>query len=73
VGRPNRLGELKASGYRPRSVREELRANLIARIRNRRPLFPEMIGYADQCARDRSAILAGHAIFLGERGRGRAR
>ena len=47
MGRPNRLGELKASGYRPRSVREELRANLIARIRAKQPLFPEMIGYAD--------------------------
>ena len=47
MGRPNRLGELKASGYRPRSVREEMRANLIARIRDKQPLFPEMIGYAD--------------------------
>lgn len=73
--RPNQLGELKASGYRPRSVREELRANLIARIRDKQPLFPEMIGYADSVVPSiESAILAGHdMIFLGERGQGKSK
>ncbi len=75
MGRPSRLGELKASGYRSRSVREELRANLIARIRNKQPLFPEMIGYADSVVPAiESAILAGHdMIFLGERGQGKSK
>lgn len=75
MGRPNTLGELKASGYRPRTVREELRANLIARIRARQPLFPEMIGYgASVVPAIENAILAGHdMIFLGERGQGKSK
>ncbi|MFQ5698272.1 MAG: sigma 54-interacting transcriptional regulator [Myxococcota bacterium] len=72
---PRTLGELRASGYRPRSVRDELRANLIERIRTRTPLFRDMIGYSETVvpAVER-AILAGHdMIFLGERGQGKSR
>jgi magnesium chelatase subunit I len=75
VGRAKTLGELKASGYRPRSVREELRSNLIARIRAKQPLFPEMIGYGESVVPAiENAILAGHdMIFLGERGQGKSK
>jgi magnesium chelatase subunit I len=75
VGRAKTLGELKASGYRPRSVREELRSNLIARIRAKQPLFPEMIGYGESVIPAiENAILAGHdMIFLGERGQGKSK
>jgi len=75
LGRPTTLGELKASGYRPRSVREELRANLIARLRAKQPFLPEMIGYAESVIPAlEHALLAGHdMIFLGERGQGKSK
>ena len=75
MGRPTTLGELKASGYRPRSVREELRANLIVRLRAKQPFLPEMIGYADTVIPAlEHALLAGHdMIFLGERGQGKSK
>ena len=34
------LGELKASGYQPKSIKEEIRQNLIRKLRKRKPLFP---------------------------------
>ena len=33
------LGELRRSGYRPRPVKEEMRSNLIARLRSGEPLL----------------------------------
>ena len=43
--RPRTLGELRAAGWHPRSVKDEMRANLIARIRSGEPLFPGIVGY----------------------------
>src|SRR5690554_6794427 len=43
--RPRTLGELRASGWRSRTVKEELRANLLARLAEGRPIFPGVIGY----------------------------
>ena len=73
--RAETLGELRESGYRPRSVREELRENLIRRIRAGEPLFPQMIGYEETVVPSlEHALLAGHdLIFLGERGQGKSR
>ncbi len=73
--RPRTLGELKASGWRPSSVREEMRRNLIARIRADEPLFPGMIGYDETVVPAvEHAVLAGHdMVFLGERGQGKTR
>jgi magnesium chelatase subunit I len=75
AGRAKTVGELRQTGYAPRSVRDELRANLIERVRAGQPLFPEMIGYADSVIPQlERAILAGHdMIFLGERGQGKSR
>jgi magnesium chelatase subunit I len=75
VSRARTLGELRQAGWRSRPVREELRANLIARIRRREPLFPRMIGYDDTVfPAAEHALLAGHdMIFLGERGQGKSR
>jgi magnesium chelatase subunit I len=73
--KPKTLGELRKSGYQPRSVKEELRANLIARIRAGKPLFEGIHGYADTVipALER-AILAGHSInLLGLRGQAKTR
>ncbi|MBK7084115.1 MAG: sigma 54-interacting transcriptional regulator [Flavobacteriales bacterium] len=73
--RPTTLGDLKKSGYRSRTVKEELRANLIARIQAKKPLFEGIHGYEDTVipAMER-AILAGHSInLLGLRGQAKTR
>ncbi len=73
--RPCTLGELRASGYRPCTVREEMRANLIAKIRRGDELFPGVVGY-DQTVvpQIENAILSGQdIIFLGERGQAKTR
>jgi magnesium chelatase subunit I len=72
---PRTLGALKASGYRPRSVKIELRENLRRKIRAGERLFPGIVGY------DRTvipgvvnALLAGHDfILLGLRGQAKTR
>jgi magnesium chelatase subunit I len=72
---PQFLGDLKNSGYVSRSVKEELRTNLIARIQKKQPLFAGIHGYEDTVipALER-AILAGHSInLLGLRGQAKTR
>jgi len=69
------LGELRAAGYRSRTVKEEMRANLVERLRNGEPLLPGIIGY-DQTVvpQVENAILAGQdIILLGERGQAKSR
>ena len=69
------LGELRAAGYRPRSVKEEMRANLVDRLRRGESLLPGIIGY-DQTVipQVENAILAGQdIILLGERGQAKSR
>jgi magnesium chelatase subunit I len=69
------LGELRAAGYPDRSVKEELRANLLRRLERGQPLFPTIIGFDDSVlpALERG-ILAGHdLILLGERGQAKTR
>lgn len=73
--KPNTIGSLKESGWKDRSVKDELRENLIARLRSGQPLFPGIVGYDESVipALERS-ILAGHdVILLGERGQGKTR
>lgn len=41
------LGELRAAGWQSRTLREELRANLLARLRGGEPLFEGILGYDD--------------------------
>ena len=69
------VGELKAQGYRPRSVKEEMRANLIVTLRDGRELFPGIVGYEDSVLPQlENAILSGQdVIFLGERGQAKTR
>ncbi|MDE2639774.1 MAG: magnesium chelatase [Chloroflexota bacterium] len=73
--RATTLGALRRSDYRLRSVREELRENLIAAIESGADLFPEIQGY-DQTVLPQlqNAILSGHdVILLGERGQAKSR
>ena len=72
---PATIGELRDSGYQSVSVREEIRRNLIAKIRAEEPVFPGIIGF-DQTVIPQleNAILAGQdIILLGERGQAKTR
>jgi magnesium chelatase subunit I len=72
---PATVGELRASGYPDRTVKEELRANLLERLGRPESLFPSIVGFDDSVlpAIERG-ILAGHdLIMLGERGQAKTR
>ncbi|MCM3884713.1 magnesium chelatase [Frankia sp. R82] len=69
------LGELRGAGHVHRSVRAELRDNLVAAMRAEQPRFPGIVGFDETVLPQvERAILAGHDIvFLGERGQGKTR
>ncbi|MGA1290015.1 MAG: sigma 54-interacting transcriptional regulator [Ilumatobacteraceae bacterium] len=69
------IGQLKASGWKSRSVKEEIRENSVMRIRAGLPLSESILGYDDTVMPQlHNALLAGHDIvFLGERGQGKTR
>ncbi len=73
--RPRTIGELRESGYKVLSVKEELRKNLIQKIRRGEELFPGIIGYEETVIPQvENAILSGQdIIFLGERGQAKTR
>src|SRR3982751_2225342 len=69
------LGELKKSGYKSLSVKDELRKNLIQKIRNKENTFPGIIGYEESVIPDNErALLSRHnVLFLGLRGQAKTR
>ncbi len=73
--RPSTLGELRSSGWASRPVKEEVRANALARIAEGVPLVDGVVGYEDTVLPQlENALLAGHdVIFLGERGQAKTR
>ncbi|HET8656180.1 MAG TPA: hypothetical protein VFL93_11740 [Longimicrobiaceae bacterium] len=73
--RPTTLGELRESGYRSRPVKQEMRENLIARLKSGEPVFPGIVGYADTVLPSLSnAVLGRHNfILLGLRGQAKSR
>ena len=75
MSRPATVRELRAAGYPDRTVKEELRANLLERLGRGEALFPSIVGFDDSVlpALERG-ILAGHdLIMLGERGQAKTR
>ncbi len=72
---PRTVGELRASGHRYRTVKQELRDNLVARLRDGGARFPGIVGYDDTVLPEvERALLAGHdMVLLGERGQGKSR
>jgi magnesium chelatase subunit I len=72
---PATLGQLRSDGYEPRGVKDELRANLLARLRSGETAFPGIVGFDDSVLPElEGAILAGHdLVLLGERGQGKTR
>lgn len=73
--RPKTLRELRASGYRCRPIKQELRENLIDRLRSDQPLFPGLIGYENTVIPQLiNGILARHdMLLLGLRGQAKTR
>ena len=69
------IGQLRASGYKVVPIREEMRRNLIQKIRDGQSPFPNIHGYEDTVLPQiENAILAGQdMIFLGERGQAKTR
>jgi magnesium chelatase subunit I len=72
---PRTLGALRATGHRHRTVKQEIRANLLEALRSGAPRFPGVVGYADTVLPEvERAMLAGHdLVLLGERGQGKTR
>lgn len=72
---PSTLGELKASGYQYQSIKDELRANLIRKIKKKERVFEGIIGFDDTVLPDiERAILSRHNILLlGLRGQAKTR
>src|SRR5215470_16173319 len=75
MNKPRTIGELRASGYQPKTVKQELRDNLITRLKQGVGLFPGIVGYEDSVLPQiENAILSGQDIvFLGERGQAKTR
>src|SRR3954451_22843819 len=73
--RPRTLGELRASGYRMESVKDEMRRNLVRKLRAGEPLFPDILGYEETVVPQiQNAILSRHdMLFLGLRGQAKTR
>lgn len=73
--RAHTLRELKESGYRSLSVKDEMRRNLIAKLRSGDDLFPGILGYDETVVPQIvNGILARHdMLFLGLRGQGKTR
>jgi magnesium chelatase subunit I len=75
MSNPKTLGELRASGYQSRSVKDEMRANLIKKLRSGEKLFRGIIGFDDSVIPQLiNAILSKHnIILLGTRGQAKSR
>ena len=75
MNRPETLQQLRESGWKSKSVKQELRDNFVRALASGEPLFPGVIGYDDTVIPEISiAILAGHdMLFLGEKGQAKSR
>jgi magnesium chelatase subunit I len=75
IKRINTIRELKEAGYEPKSIKEEIRKNLIKRLKTKEHTFTGIIGYEDTVIPDvERALLSKHNIlFLGLRGQAKTR
>ena len=75
MSRAATLGELKKQGYQSKSIKQELRDNLIDRLTNKLPVFQGIYGFDDTVIPDMErAILSKHNILLlGLRGQAKTR
>ena len=75
IEKASTLGELKKQGYTSRSIKDEIRENLIKKIKAKENAFPGILGYEDSVIPDTErALLSRHNIlFLGLRGQAKTR
>jgi magnesium chelatase subunit I len=75
AAKPATLGELRSSGYKVQPVKQEMRRNLIEKMRKGEELFPGILGFEETVIPAlQNAILSGQdVIFLGERGQAKSR
>ncbi len=75
MAQPKTLGELRKAGYKRKTIKDELRENLITKLRNKEDVFAGIWGYEETVIPDlERAILAGHDInLLGLRGQAKTR
>lgn len=75
IKRVNTIRELKEAGYKPRSIKEEVRQNLIKKLKSKEETFHGILGYEDTVIPDvERALLSKHNIlFLGLRGQAKTR
>ncbi|HEX8032853.1 MAG TPA: magnesium chelatase, partial [Ktedonobacterales bacterium] len=75
TSKPATIGQLRESGYRVHSVKDEMRKNLIHKMRAGEELFPGIVGYEETVIPQvENAILSGQDIvLLGERGQAKTR
>ncbi len=69
------IGELKASGYTPKTIKQEIRDNLVARMKAKQPMFEGILGYDQTVIPDvqRSILSRHNMILLGLRGQAKTR
>jgi len=75
MDRPRTVGELRSSGYRIESVKDEMRRNLVRKLRAGETLFPDILGYEETVVPQiQNAILSRHdMLLLGLRGQAKTR
>lgn len=75
MSRAKTVGELRRSGYRVLSVKEEMRKNLLRKLQASEELFPGIMGYQETVIPQvENAVISGHdLILLGERGQAKSR
>src|SRR6185369_7099116 len=75
MAKPQTVKELRDSGWQRKSVKQELRDNLVARLRRGESFLPGIVGYDDTVVPQiENAILSGQdLVFLGERGQAKTR
>jgi magnesium chelatase subunit I len=73
--RPSTLRELRESGWKSKTVKQEIRDNFMQALSRGDELFPGIIGYDDTVIPEVNlALIAGHdMLFLGEKGQGKSR
>jgi magnesium chelatase subunit I len=75
VNRPSTLAQLRASGWKSRSIKEEIRANFLRQLQAKEELYPGIVGYEHTVIPEINiALLSGHdLLFLGEKGQAKSR
>src|SRR3981189_3505665 len=74
-GRAKTIAELRAAGHKRETVKQEMRRNLLTRLRSGEPLLAGIVGYDETVLPQlANAVISGHdVILLGARGQAKSR